>query len=96
MDFYFVEKDYAIELPIDGEIVTYVFLKADPARITADRVYFAPSDEIVRVVERFRKAGYQDFEVKVFLDKCQIFEHPKFPLNGNVGMARDRGLLYLY
>ena len=81
MDFYFVEKDFAIELPIDGERVTYVFLVNDPQRITADRLYFAPSDEIQRVVERFDKAGYSDFEVKVFLDKRQIFEHPKFPLN---------------
>ena len=81
MDFYFVEKDFAMELPIDGERVTYVFLANDPKRITADRLYFAPSDEIRRVVERFKKAGYPDFEVKVFLSKDQILKHPKFPLN---------------
>ena len=28
MDFYFVEKDFAMELPIDGERVTYVFLES--------------------------------------------------------------------
>ena len=81
MDFYFVEKDYAMELPIDGEQVTYVFLRTDPQRITADRLYFAPSDEIKRIIERFHQAGYKDFNVKVFIDKRQIFEHPKFPID---------------
>ncbi len=81
MDFYFVEKDYAMKLLIDGAEVTYLFLKNDPQRITADKLYFAPSDEIQRVVERFQQAGYQDFEVKVFTDKRQIFGHPRFPLN---------------
>ena len=81
MDFYFVEKDQVLQLPIDGEEVTYIFLKADPQKITADRLYFAPSDEIKRVIERFHQAGYTDFAPRVFLDKRQIFEHPKFPLD---------------
>ena len=81
MDFYFVEKNYTMELPIDGQRVTYVFLGANPQEITADRLYFAPSDEIKRIIERFRKAGYQDFNVRVLIDKRQIFEHPKFPID---------------
>ncbi len=81
MEFYFVEKDYTVSLRIDGEEVTYLFLKADPRHLTADRLYFAPSDEIQRVVNRFRKAGYSDFDLKVLLDKRPVLEHPKFPLD---------------
>ncbi|AEH44326.1 hypothetical protein Thein_0444 [Thermodesulfatator indicus DSM 15286] len=73
MEFYFVEKDQVLELNIDGEQVTYVFLKNEPGKITSDRLYFAPSDEIKRVIDRFREAGYKDFSVKVFTDKSQIF-----------------------
>jgi len=42
-------------------------------------VYFAPSDEIKRIIERFHQAGYKDFNVRVLIDKRQIFEHPEFP-----------------
>lgn len=81
MDFYFVEKDFAMELPIDGERVTYLFLANNPKRIVADRLYFAPSDEIHRVIQRFRQAGYSDFDLRVLIDKRLVLEHPKFPRN---------------
>ncbi len=80
MDFYFVERDHVMELPIDGQLVTYVFLGCN-GNIPADRLYFAPSDEIKRVIDRFKQAGYEDFNVKVFVNQNQIINHPKFPLN---------------
>ncbi len=79
MDFYFVPRDFVINLKIDGQDVTYVFLKGDPAKLSYDRVYFAPSDEIQRVVERFKMGGYPEFEVNVILNKEAVFSHPRFP-----------------
>ncbi len=81
MDFYFVEKDYVMELTIDGSLVTYVFLGCNGNGVSADRLYFAPGDEIERVIKRFHQAGYKDFDVKVFVKQDQILNHPQFPLN---------------
>ncbi len=81
MDFYFVEKDYVMELPIDGSVVTYVFLGCNGDGVPADRLYFAPGDEIQRIIDRFHQAGYKNFNVKIFIKQDQILKHPKFPLN---------------
>ncbi len=80
MDFFFVEQKYKIEISIDGMEVSYLFLPNDPQNLIAERLYFAPGDEIRRVIERF-KQKQENFEIKVILKKEPILTHPKFPLN---------------